>query len=125
MGSEKRQRDRRSFGERPTVEWERAVKSFTEGVYTVQIDRLPLGRPRFSISIGVLREGDGPASFTSRISARYNYADGKVTFETLPPPGLVDRLLDKAAEWIEQEVLASEARWQERQQRRQREADRR
>ena len=106
---------RRSHGERPAVEWERAVKSFTENGYTVQIDRLPLGRPRFSISIGILRDGD---SFTSRIGARYNYANGKVTFETVPPPGLVDHLIELASEWIEQEVLASEERYQERQQRR-------
>lgn len=105
---------------RPSVQWERAVQSFTEGDYTVQIDRLPLARPRFSISVGVLRDGSGSSNFTTRIGAYYDYVDGKVQFKTLPPSGLIDSLFDRAAEWIKGEVQASEARWQERQQRRQR-----
>lgn len=113
--SESDQRDEQPAGERPSVQWLRAVWSFTEGDYTVQIDKLPLGRPRFSISIGVLREG----SLTSRIPARYNYVSGQVRFETLPSPELIGRLLGRASEWIEAEVQESEARWQERQQRRQ------
>lgn len=121
MGSEKEQQRDGHHGERPSVEWERAVQTFTEDGYTVQIDRLPLGRPRFSVSVGILRDGSGGlTNFTSRISARYLYAAGEVKFETLPLPGLIDRLIDKAAEWIETEVQASEVRWQERQQRRQR-----
>lgn len=102
------------------MQWERAVQSFTEGDYTVQIDRLPLARPRFSISVGVLRDGSGSSNFTTRIGAYYDYVDGKVQFKTLPPSGLIDSLFDRAAEWIKGEVQASEARWQERQQRRQR-----
>lgn len=121
MRSERdRSGDVRACNERPSVEWEHAVKSFTEDGYTVQIDRLPLARPRFSISIGVFRGGaDRAGNFTSRIGARYNHVDGHVHFETLPTHGLIDRLISLAAEWIEAEVLANETRWQERQQRRQ------
>jgi hypothetical protein len=105
---------------RPSVQWERAVTSFTQGGYTVQIDRLPLSRPRFSISIGILRGGTGPSDFTTRIGAYYDHVDGSVQFKTLPPPGLLDSLIEQATRWIEGEVRASEARWQERQQRRER-----
>lgn len=105
---------------RPSVQWERAVTSFTQGGYTVQIDRLPLSRPRFSISFGILRGGTGPSDFTTRIGAYYDHVDGKVQFKTLPPPGLLDSLIEEATRWIEGEVRASEARWQERQQRQQR-----
>lgn len=104
--------------DRPPVEWERAVKEFSEGGVTLQVDRLPLGKPRFSFSIGVVREGRQENSFTSRMSARYAYEDGVVTFEGLPPSGAVDRLVEEARRWIEAEVLAAEARYAERQQRR-------
>ena len=92
------------------VDWERGVQSFSKDGYTAQIDRLPLPVPRFSVSFGILRGEGGPDSFTSRIACRYHLADGVVAFEALPPPGVLDQLLDQAAEWIEKEILANEER---------------
>lgn len=103
--------------DRPLVEWERAVKVFSEGGLSLQIDRLPLGKPRFSLSYGVVREGREQGGFTSRIPARYAYEreTNSVVFDDLPPPGAADRLFEQAKAWMRAEVCAIEARYEERQ----------
>jgi len=98
-----RQRD-----DRPRVEWV-VDKSFEKDGVTVQVNKLPLRRPRYSVSVGRTME-KGTSKFMALRS------EGKGQISILKVSGTAYELLCEAEDYVQSELQYAEDQWVETQQ---------